>query len=116
MLIWLIVIAITTAAAIAILHWLPWNRWLGHELQPPWNYAVGVGALLLNFTAWVLCAGAFVFPQQPWMAAVGMCVIAASGGAADWIAYRIDKRAGDRLYRRVFGGCDCDESERTKRD
>ena len=111
MLIWqLATIAAMTAVAIAILHWLPWNRWLGHELQAPYNYMIGVGALLAGYVAWVAWSGPVVFPRYPWMAAVGMVVISASGGLADWAAYQADRKAGDRLFHRVFGGDDNDGS------
>jgi len=97
-------IVIATAVAIAILHWLPWNRWIGHELQPPYNYLIGVSTLLAGYVAWVAWCGPTVFPYHPWMAAVGLVAIAAGAGAADLIAYWIDRKTGDRMFHRVFGG------------
>ena len=103
----LAIIAVATGGTIAALHWFPWNRWIGHELKPPWSYVVGTSVLLAAFVAWILWDGS-ILAHQPWMAAVALGTISAAGGITDIIAYRIDRKTGDRLYSRVFGGLDED--------
>lgn len=38
----------------ALLHWLPWNRANGDELQPPWTYVVGITPVVGFVSAWAM--------------------------------------------------------------
>jgi len=36
----------------AVAHWFPWNKLTGKELEPPFNYIVGMSQILITFTCW----------------------------------------------------------------
>ena len=38
----------------AILHWMPWPKCLGDEMQPPTTYVVGMAPILSAFSFWAI--------------------------------------------------------------
>ena len=84
------------ALIIAALHWAPWNKILGRELQPPWTYVVGLLPLMLTFTGWAL-----IEKPTHTHAVVGLWAIVGAGGIADGAAYLVDDLAGARIARKL---------------
>ncbi|RPJ25070.1 MAG: hypothetical protein EHM35_15835 [Planctomycetaceae bacterium] len=88
-----------TAAVEAVLHWAPWPRWLGKEMQKPATYVVGMVPILVIFSAWML-----VRKPSARHAIFGLHAITASAGAAVIGGYELDKKGGWLTKLRVFGG------------
>jgi len=80
------------AIALAALHWLPWNRATGEELEPPTAYAVGMVPVLGYSLAWAARRR-----RLGWVGFLaGLLVHLVLGGAAVWTTYRLDKRWAGR--------------------
>ncbi len=69
----------------------------------------GLAPLLALHSVWAIISG------FGWLIALAPWAIVGAAGMGDIGAYRIDKKAGDRLYRAVFGGTD-GVDHRLKRD
>ena len=85
---------------IVALHWMPWPIWLGHDLNPPWTYIIGVGDMLLHYFAWMV----WTMPSADF-AILGIVSIVASVGFGVLQAYRLDE-LGARRRTEKFGGQD----------
>jgi hypothetical protein len=81
--IWLAATAALVFFAEAFLHYFPWNRLCGHELEPPWTYVAGLAPLLVAFSLW-----AYAF--DGWASAVGIWLICSAGGLAVVASYIFD--------------------------
>lgn len=84
----------------ALLHFMPWNRLLGRELEPPWTYAVGVSPLAILLTIWLWTER----PDPVW-AIWGYWAITGAGGLGCLLGYALDSTAAARLLKK-FGGKD----------
>jgi hypothetical protein len=80
------------------LHYIPWEKLLGKELQPPTTYICGVAVIGATFSVW--CAWAR--PSWAW-AIAGFWIVTAATGAGDVIAYLLDELGGGRMERRTRG-------------
>jgi len=94
---WLTVFSAFALLLISLLHWVPWHKLLRQELRPPWTYVAGLLPLLTLHTGWALTSG------HGWQIALAPWAIIGAAGVGCIGAYQIDQKAGDRLYKRVFG-------------
>jgi len=83
-------------------HWFPWHRFVGHELQPPMTYILGMLPIVGGFAVWAhrrrKLRGVDAITGLATVTVVnGFCVIA--GYVIDWLGGLI--RAQD--YRRRYG-------------
>jgi hypothetical protein len=87
----------------AVLHWFPWHRAVGHELQPPWTYVLGMLPLGSAFTGWAL--------RRKRLTAVdavgGLWCVTVASGVAVVLAYVVDALFGrvqeESMRRRGYG-------------
>jgi len=93
--------------SIIALHYLPWHRLHGGEIQAPTTYVIGVCIIGSTFSVW--CAWA----QPTWtMAIAGFWTICAFTGAGDVIAYWLDSLGGEAMVGRTHGRTPGDGIER----
>jgi len=85
-------------ATICALHWMPWSRLLGDELEPPKTYIVGVAIIGATFSIW----SAWARPTWGWGIG-GFWIITAAIGAGDVLAYWLDSLGGDAMVGRTHG-------------
>jgi len=91
--------AANCGVALAALHWLPWNRATGEELEPPVAYAVGMVPVLGYSLAWAARRRRLSW----WGFVVGLLVHLGLGGAAVWATYQLDELWGERNMMRLGG-------------
>jgi len=83
---------VTVGLVEMILHWAPWPKCLGDEMQPPTTYVVGMAPILGSFSIWAIRRRRLTGQE----AAIGAWVITALAGAAVALAYGVDKLFGLR--------------------
>lgn len=87
----------------AVLHWFPWHRATGRELQPPVTYVVGMLPIGAAFSAWAARRGRLSAVQ----AVGGLWCIAVASGVAVVLAYVVDALFGraqeESIRRRGYG-------------
>jgi hypothetical protein len=87
----------------AVLHWFPWHRAVGRELQPPWTYMVGMLPIGAAFSAWTMRRRRLTAVD----AVGGLWCIAVVSGAAVVLAYVVDALFGrvqeESIRRRGYG-------------
>jgi hypothetical protein len=95
--IWLAAYAAIVFLTEAFLHCFSWNRLLGHELEPPWTYVVGLIPLLTAFSLW-----AFAFIG--WAPVVGIWLICGAGGLPVVALYAFDGYLAKKNAKWLLGG------------
>lgn len=85
--------------SIIALHFIPWEKFFGRPLQPPWTYVAGCAAILFVYTAWAW----WTQVNDPRAAIWGLWLIVAAGGVADFIAYFLDRWGGLEQAHRTGG-------------
>jgi hypothetical protein len=86
-----VVIGAVVVPLMAALHWIPWDRWQGHELHRLWAYVLGC-AVSFGVPTVVVLWLYFVYASEPrGLVVVGMYLFAvAVAGMTTAIAWAID--------------------------
>lgn len=92
-------VAVVAGLIEACMHWFPWNRVIGREMQPPWTYMAGLCPILALFTGWTSMRRGLRVRD----AVLGLHVIVASSGLAVAVGYAIDQIAGHAMRARIDG-------------
>lgn len=67
----------------ALLHYLPWRRWLGQDLPRLWAYMGGSLGMMVPLSLWLMDRGEFEIIQVMW-------IVVVSAGGTVFALYGLD--------------------------
>lgn len=95
----MLIVAVIGGLEQAVAHWFPWNRALGHEMEPPFTYMVGMAPIIGLYSVWAARRRQLSGAD----AAIGICTITAASGLSVLAAYALDRLLGHSLAGRLRG-------------